>query len=58
MILPGTGRGTMRSMVEGRAALLRKVTFRIAVARPSTTCGGPPPLKGRIILKYRASRPS
>ena len=43
MILPGTGRGTMRSMVEG--ALHQRCTQRRA---PSTTgcAGGPPPRAG------------
>ena len=40
-ILPGTGRRTMRSMVEGARPL--------AIAQspaPSTACGGPPPRAG------------
>ena len=40
-ILPGTGRGTARSVVEG-ARLLRGVT---GIA-PSTSCAGPPPRAG------------
>jgi hypothetical protein len=43
LLLPGTGRGTMRSMVEG--ACPSRVTMGPA---PSTTgcAGGPPPLAG------------
>ena len=43
MILPGTGRGTMRSMVEG--ALYELLAWPHA---PSTTgcAGGPPPRAG------------
>ena len=43
LFLPGTGKGTMRSMVEGARP------SRIAMApSPSTTgcAGGPPPLAG------------
>jgi hypothetical protein len=40
-ILPGTGRGTMRSMVEGGGN--RRPAKPLA---PSTACGGPPPRAG------------
>ena len=47
MILPGTGRGTMRSMVEGVGHLRSHLTQPLA---PSTTPdqvrGGPPPRAG------------
>jgi hypothetical protein len=39
-VLPGTGRGTMRSMVEGST---RGVVF---ADDPSTAFGGPPPRSG------------
>ena len=41
LILPGTGRGTMHSMVEG--GLHSRCAMRIA---PSTGCAGPPPRAG------------
>ena len=49
MILPGTGRGTMRSMVEGQVRLLRTPVLREIGACPSTTpdqvrAGPPPPV--------------
>jgi hypothetical protein len=37
--LPGTGRGTMRSMVEGSSR----------PANPSTAFGGPPPRAGEVL---------
>jgi hypothetical protein len=40
-ILPGTGRGTMRSMMEG--ALFTRFA---QPESPSTACGGPPPRSG------------
>ena len=43
MILPGTGRGTMRSMVEGVRHLRAVTTMPHA---PSTACSGPPPRAG------------
>jgi len=39
-ILPGTGRGTMRSMVEGQGTRSEPFTC------PSTAFGGPPPRSG------------
>ena len=44
--LPGTGRGTIRRMVEGRA-LLRQAS----PVAPSTTgfAGGPPPRSGEVL---------
>jgi hypothetical protein len=50
-ILPGTGRGTMRSMVEGRATAFRNLGYRGSAARPSTPplrVAVPLPLQGRI----------
>ena len=41
-ILPGTGRGTMRSMVEGYAVL----SAAYGLLYPSTTFSGPPPPLG------------
>ena len=43
--LPGTGRGTMRSMVEGRA-----LVSPASPVAPSTTgfAGGPPPCSGKV----------
>ena len=46
MILPGTGRGTMRSMVEGQLRLIRTIDFRECGACPSTSFAGPPPPVG------------
>ena len=48
-ILPGTGRGTARSVVEG-ARLLRGVT---GIA-PSTSCAGPPPRAGEESVTHIA----
>jgi hypothetical protein len=49
MILPGTGKGTMDSMVEGQATAIRKPGLRGSAARPSTTLWVVPlPLQGRI----------
>jgi len=49
-ILPGTGRGTMRSMVEGApagAVSYPSETIRSALRwAPSTAFGGPPPRAG------------
>ncbi len=42
--LPGTGRGTMRSMVEGYAP--RGLTFRNAPVPLHHPAGGPPPRTG------------
>jgi tRNA pseudouridine55 synthase len=42
-ILPGTGRGTMRRMVEGARHLRDRFAQPPA---PSTACGGPPPRPG------------
>jgi hypothetical protein len=36
MILPGTGRGTIRRMVEGHPRLLKTPAFRSSAARPFT----------------------
>ena len=47
-ILPGTGRGTMRSMVE-EARLFAAQTWTFSAAppwAPSTAFGGPPPRSG------------
>jgi hypothetical protein len=43
MILPGTGRGTMRSMVEGYRRVVLTARSCDHGAYPSTTYGGPPP---------------
>jgi hypothetical protein len=45
-ILPGTGRGTMRSMVEGAGVLARPLAGSALRTAPSTTFGGPPPRAG------------
>jgi len=44
--LPGTGRGTMRSMVEGSARPLILSARDGRVACPSTGFAGPPPRAG------------
>ena len=46
MILPGTGRGTMRSMVEGQERLIRSLDLIDSGACPSTSFAGPPPPVG------------
>lgn len=61
MILPGTGRGTMRSMGEGQVRPIRPpISLSRSGGCPSTTFGGSPPLKGRIasLLKLRSAHPS
>jgi hypothetical protein len=57
---PRNGEGTISRMVEGPVLLLRMLTIPISRACPSTTFGGPPPLKGRIVsrLKLPLSHPS
>jgi hypothetical protein len=49
-ILPGTGRGTMRSMVEGAHACRVASPFMLKrfspTWAPSTAFGGPPPRTG------------
>jgi hypothetical protein len=45
-ILPGTGRGTVRSMVEG--ALLQRCASWLAPSTPSLRVAVPLPLQGRI----------
>jgi hypothetical protein len=46
MILPGTGRGTMRSMVEGQVRGLRTTAIMNSRGCPSTVFDGPPPRSG------------
>jgi hypothetical protein len=48
--LPGTGRGTMRSMVEGsvEAGLFNRAAS-LAAPDPSTAYGGPPPRSGEVL---------
>jgi len=51
LILPGTGRGTTRRVVEGRATAIRKLIQRGAAARPSPPTlrvAVPFPSQGRI----------
>ncbi len=48
MILPGTGRGTMRSMVEGPARLLRTSDEMNRAGCPSTTGWSPSPCRGGL----------
>jgi hypothetical protein len=45
MILPGTGRGTMRSMVEG-VRHVRDLTAQPHASTPPGCAGGPPPRTG------------
>ena len=45
--LPGTGRGTMRSMVEGFHFSANAPS--IESGDPSTTFGGPPPRSGEVL---------
>ncbi len=45
-ILPGTGRGTMQSMVEGAGRWARTLDHCVRTIAPSTTFGGPPPRAG------------
>ena len=48
-ILPGTGRGTMRSMVEGAHLFAAPAWADLTAAptwAPSTAFGGPPPRAG------------
>jgi tRNA pseudouridine55 synthase len=54
-ILPGTGRGTMRSMVEGAIGLKRGCVGRRA---PTTSFAGPPPRAGedQVTLIARVSK--
>ena len=42
-ILPGTGRGTMRSMVEGASVAFPPPVEALPAFAPSTAFGGPPP---------------
>jgi hypothetical protein len=42
MVLPGTGRGTMRSMVEG----IRLIAQRVETSPLHHSAGGPPPRPG------------
>ena len=44
--LPETGRGTMRSIVEGYARVIPPSQVRMRGACPSPTFGGPPPRFG------------
>ena len=44
--LPGTGRGTMRSLVEG--CLLSPNAAAFECGDPSTTIGGAPPRAGEV----------
>ena len=46
MILPGTGRGTMRSMVVGAGLLAHNREDSTQPIAPSTTFCGPPPRFG------------
>ncbi len=46
MILPGTGRGTMRSMVEGQVPHLHPAEETNSRGCPSTSFAGPPPPVG------------
>ena len=45
--LPGTGRGTVRSTVEGLDLSASAAT--IESGDPSTTFGGPPPRSGEVL---------
>lgn len=45
-ILPLQGRGTMRSMVEGQARLLRNANEMNRAGCPSTTSWSPSPCRG------------
>jgi hypothetical protein len=47
-ILPDTGRGTMRSMVEGYRRVVMTARGCDHLAYPSTTFGGPPPRAGEV----------
>ena len=53
--LPGTGRGTMQSMVEGVSGLAHPLGDSTQPPTPSTTFGGPPPRAGEDprALAYR-----
>jgi len=46
MILPGTGRGTIRRMVDGRVRVLRTTTIMNSLRCSSTSFAGPPPPLG------------
>ena len=55
--LPGTGRGTMRSMVERHGRLARRIDEARTLTCPSTTFGGPPPRAGEDRERMDRHRP-